>query len=104
MPRKRWAPVLDALIDGLQAADFRGRRLEVGVDIAFQGRGALTRFVHDKFPQTGCAIALEVKKFFMDEWTGVPYREDIRALQQLIGGLLPGLQTALARCSSSLAQ
>ena len=104
MPPKRWAPVLDALIDGLQAADFRGRRLEVGVDIAFQGRGALTRFVHDKFPQTGCAIALEVKKFFMDEWTGVPYREDIRALQQLIGGLLPGLQTALARCSSSLAQ
>jgi hypothetical protein len=97
MPPNRWTHVLDALIDGIGTSDFRGRRLEVGVDVAFQGRGALTRFVHDNFPQTGCAIALEVKKFFMDEWTGVPYREDIAALQQLIARLLPLLTAALAR-------
>ena len=40
--------------------------------MAFQGRGALTRFVHERHPEHGCAIALEFKKFFMDEWSGAP--------------------------------
>jgi hypothetical protein len=95
MPPRRWAHVLQAVVDTARAYDFRGRRLSVGIDIAFQGRGALTRFVHENFPDTGCAIALEVKKFFMDEWTGVPRREDIAALQGLFATLLPVLQASL---------
>ncbi len=97
MPPKRWDHVLDALTDSLRRFDYRGRKLSVGIDVAFQGRGALTRFVHDSFPQTGCALAFEVKKFFMDEWTGVPYRADIEALQRMIASLLPVLRAALAR-------
>jgi hypothetical protein len=97
MPRQRWTHVLDALTEAVAAFDYRGRQLEVGRDVAFQGRGALARFVHSNFPQTGCAIAFEVKKFFMDEWTGVPYREHIAALQRLIAALVPALQAALAR-------
>jgi N-formylglutamate amidohydrolase len=97
MPVARWNPVLDALADSIRAFDFRGRRLEVGFNVAFEGRGALTRFVHQNFPQTGCAIAMEVKKFFMDEWSGAPFAEDIDALQQMIAQLLPVLQSALRR-------
>ena len=97
MPPGRWDHVLDAIGEGVRAFDYRGRRLEVGIDVAFQGRGALTRFVHQNFPHTGCAVALEVKKFFMDEWTGVPYRHDIALLQRLVGSLLPLLRAALSR-------
>jgi hypothetical protein len=96
MPRDRWTPVLQALVEAVRAHDFRGRRLSLGIDVAFQGRGALTRFVHEHFPATGCAVALEVKKFFMDEWTGVPHRDDIVALQGLFAALLPVLQASLA--------
>jgi len=97
MPPGRWTHVLDALADTIRSFDFRGRRLEVGFDVAFQGRGALTRFVHDNFPQTGCAIALEVKKFFMDEWTGVCFEEEVDTLRQMIAQLLPVLRSALSR-------
>jgi hypothetical protein len=56
----------------------------------------LTRFVHDNFPDTGCAVALEVKKFFMDEWTGVPHRADLASLQQMFASLQPMLRACLA--------
>ena len=97
MPPGRWTPVLEALTDAVGSFDYRGRRLDIRHDVAFQGKGALARFVHTRFPRTGCAIALEVKKFFMDEWTGVPYRQDIAALQRMIAALLPALRAALAR-------
>ncbi len=97
MPAQRWTHVLDAFVDSTRAFDFRGSRLDVGIDVAFQGRGALTRFVHEHYPHTGCALAVEVKKFFMDEWTGVPYRADIATMQQMFASLLPPLQAAIAR-------
>lgn len=74
MPRDRWAWLLDPLIEAMRAFDFGGRRLDVRENVAFQGKGELTRFVHHNFPKTGCAIAIEFKKFYMDEWTGTPDR------------------------------
>lgn len=82
MPRDRWAWLLDPLIEAMRAYDFGGRRLDVRENIAFQGKGELTRFVHERYPQQGCAIAIEFKKFFMDEWTGEP---DAQALAHMRG-------------------
>jgi hypothetical protein len=95
MPKGRWDHVMDALVDGVRRFDYPGRQLSVGIDVAFQGRGALTRFVHENYPDAGCAIALEVKKFFMDEWTGVPHRDHIASLQKMFAALLPVLQASL---------
>ena len=66
----------------MRAYDFGGRHLDVRENVAFQGKGELTRFVHDRYPGQGCAIALEFKKFFMDEWSGEP---DPAALAQMRG-------------------
>ena len=82
MPREEWAWLLDPLMDAMRAYDFGGRNLDVRENVAFQGKGELTRFVHDRYPGQGCAIALEFKKFFMDEWTGEP---DPAALAQMRG-------------------
>jgi N-formylglutamate amidohydrolase len=72
MPRAHWAWLLDPLFEEMRAFDFGGRRLDVRENVAFQGKGALARFVHDRYPASGCAIAIEFKKFFMNEWTGEP--------------------------------
>jgi hypothetical protein len=61
-----------------------GRHLDVRENIAFQGKGEQTRFVHARYPGQGCAIALEFKKFFMDEWTGEPDPAELRAMRALI--------------------
>ena len=84
MPRDRWAFLLDPLIQSMGEFDFNHRRLDVRENIAFQGKGELARFVHARYPETGCAIALEFKKFYMDEWTGIPYPDELAAMRAFI--------------------
>nr|WP_314259841.1 N-formylglutamate amidohydrolase [uncultured Devosia sp.] len=95
MDRAHWAPVLDPFIDSLRSFQFRGQSMDVRENIAFQGRGEQTRFVHENFPQSGCAIAVEFKKIFMDEWTGEPDREALESLRNMVQQSLPVLLTSL---------
>ena len=84
MPRSDWAFLLDPLMDEMRRFDFNGRNLDVRENVAFQGKGEQTRFVHDRYPGRGCAIALEFKKFFMDEWTGEPDPAELKAMRDFI--------------------
>ncbi len=84
MPRDQWAFLLDPLIDAMRGFDFNGRRLDVRENIAFQGKGEQTRFVHDRYPGNGCAIAIEFKKFFMDEWSGAPDPAELDAMRRFV--------------------
>jgi hypothetical protein len=82
MPREQWAFLVDPLMDAMRDFDFNGRQLDVRENVAFQGKGELTRFVHERYPGRACAIAIEFKKFFMDEWSGEP---DAAALRRMRG-------------------
>jgi hypothetical protein len=84
MPREHWAFLMDPLIEEMRAFDFNGRKLDVRENIAFQGKGEQTRFVHERYPERGCAIALEFKKFFMDEWSGTPDQSELDAMRRFI--------------------
>ncbi|WP_240231835.1 N-formylglutamate amidohydrolase [Devosia lacusdianchii] len=95
MDRARWAHVLDPFMESLRGFSFRGRYMDVRENVAFEGRGEQTRFVHANFPKTGCAIAIEFKKFFMDEWTGEPDVEALTAMRSMITASLPVLLTSL---------
>jgi hypothetical protein len=53
----------------MRSHDYLGRRLDVRENVKFFG-GQLARWIHDSFPHSVCALAIEVKKFFMNEWTG----------------------------------
>lgn len=96
MDRQRWAPVVDRFIGDLRAFDFQGRRLDARENVKFLGR-ALTAFIHRSFPTSACALAVEVKKFFMDEWTGEVDREQFRAILAALRSTLPGLREELQR-------
>ena len=95
MDRARWAHVVDPFMESLRSFSFRGRPMDVRENIAFEGRGEQTRFVHANFPETGCAIAIEFKKFFMDEWTGEPDPEALGSMRRMITASLPVLLDAL---------
>ena len=84
MPREQWAFLVDPLMAAMASFDFNGRRLDVRENVAFQGKGEQTRFIHERYPGRGCAIALEFKKFFMDEWTGIPDQGELAAMRGLI--------------------
>lgn len=84
MPRDDWAFLLEPLMERMRGFDFNGRHLDVRENIAFQGKGELARFVHQRYPGRGCAIALEFKKFYMDEWSGEPYPAELAAMRAFI--------------------
>jgi hypothetical protein len=84
MPREEWAFLIDPLMQAMREFDFNGRHLDVRENVAFQGKGEQTRYVHACYPGRGCAIAIEFKKFFMDEWTGEPDPRELDAMRRFI--------------------
>lgn len=95
MDRARWADVLDPFMESLRSFEMAGARLDVRENVAFQGKGEQTRFVHENFPLSGCAIAVEFKKVFMDEWTGEPDRAVLTLFRRAVRESLPVLLDAL---------
>lgn len=95
MDRARWATVIEAFMDHCRSFRIGGRELDVRENVAFEGRGEQTRFIHERFPRTGCAIAIEFKKFFMDEWTGEPDDESIAEIASLLSSSVPVLEREL---------
>jgi hypothetical protein len=90
MDRARWAPVVDRFISDLRAFDFPGGALDVRENVKFLGR-RMPQYVHETFPQTGCALAIEVKKFFMDEWTGEVNAKLFEAVGKALASTVPGV-------------
>ena len=90
MDRDRWAGIVDSFIHDLSAFDFLGRQLDVRENVKFRG-GQLARWTHEHFPDSGCVISIEFKKFFMDEWTGVPDSAQLEAIQQSLQSTIPGI-------------
>jgi N-formylglutamate deformylase len=95
MDRDRWDPLVDRFIDDLSSRTVRDRHLDVRENVRFKG-GHLSRWVHERYPDTGCALALEFKKVFMDEWTGAVDERHLDALVHALRSALPGLVDAVA--------
>jgi N-formylglutamate deformylase len=85
LPQGRCAPVVETLMDSLRTKEVAGRRLDVRENVRFEG-GNLARWVHERYPETGCAPALEFKKTFMDEWTGRVHEQDLDELTAALAG------------------
>lgn len=94
LDRRYWAPVVDRFIAELRAADCGGRRLDVRENVRFTG-GHLSRYVARHFPHSGCTLAIEVKKFFMDEWTGVPDEAVIAHIGAALAATVPAVLATL---------
>ena len=83
MDRQRWAPIVDRFISELSSFDFNGRNLDVRENVKFFG-GHFPTWIHQTFPDKVCAIAIEFKKVFMDEWTGHPHQDELYAIGQAL--------------------
>lgn len=90
MNRERWGTIIDRFIGDLSAFNFLGRQLDVRENIKFRG-GQFARWTHEHFPNSGCVLSVEFKKFFMDEWTGVPDQVQVEAIQQCLQSTTAGI-------------
>jgi N-formylglutamate deformylase len=90
LDRERWHRVVDGFIDGMRAQRVGQRTVDVRENVRFEG-GQLVRWIHERYADTGCALALEFKKVFMDEWTGEPDDEHIAELGRALLAVVPRL-------------
>jgi N-formylglutamate deformylase len=98
LDRARWGPLIDRFLADLKAFDFLGRTLDARENVKFQG-GNFSRWVNTSFPDTGCALAIEFKKIFMDEWTGELDPVCHQLLGQALAATVPGILSSLDEVS-----
>jgi N-formylglutamate deformylase len=92
--RQQWAPLIDRFISDLGAYDFPGSALDVRENVKFFG-GNLARWTHENYPDSGCVLSVEFKKFFMDEWSGEPDPKLVDAIGGALGWTASGLVESL---------
>ena len=90
LDRERWGSLADRFAADLRAVDVGGRPLDVRENVRFRG-GHLSRWVHATFPGQGCCLAVEVKKFFMDEHSGDIDEPVWAGVQGALAATVPGL-------------
>ena len=93
---ERWASLIDRFMEDLACFDFPGGSLDVRENIRFRG-GNLAAWTHGSFPDQGCVLSIEFKKFFMDEWTGSPDQIMVEAIGKALESTVPGVLEELSR-------
>jgi N-formylglutamate amidohydrolase len=94
-----WRGLVERFIDDLARQEVAGHRLDVRENIRFRG-GELSRWVNQSYGSRGCALAIEFKKLFMDEWTGALDEKHLGELQHALADTVQGLTDEL-RCLTS---
>jgi N-formylglutamate deformylase len=95
LDRDRWGHVVDRFIDDLRGRVVTDHPLDVRENVRFRG-GHLSRWVHERYDGLGCALAVELKKVFMDEWTGALDHGHLDQIAAAIGDSVPILLGELA--------
>lgn len=94
MERAYWAPVVEAFAEGLSQHRLAERPLDIRENVNFRGRH-LAQYLHDRYPWRVCVLAIEVKKFFMHEWTGVTDLDQITEFRKTLENTLPAVTESL---------
>ena len=97
--RQAWAGVVDGFIKDMQAFDFHGRTLDVRENVKFKG-GYFPEWVHKNFPDSGCVISVEVKKFFMNEWSGEVDHKKLDLIGKALSATVPGIAAGLEKVAT----
>jgi N-formylglutamate amidohydrolase len=94
MDRRLWEPVVERFMADLRMCEYADRRLDVRENVRFLG-GRFSSKLHESFPGVVCAIAIEFKKTFMDEWTGEVDQRRLDELGAAMRSTIPGVLESL---------
>ena len=92
----KFRPLIERVMNDLRAFDFGGRQLDVRENVKFGG-GYFSKWIHDEFPASACSIAIEWKKFWMDEWSGQADEAQRELIRQALLSTFDGAREELAK-------
>lgn len=87
----RHGRLLQRFTEALRATPLQGRTPDVRNNVRYEGGGHFPEWLYATYGDAVCAISLEYKKVFMDEWSG---QADIGALYDLRDGLRAAVAAA----------
>ena len=96
MDLSRCEPVVQTFVDAMQSFDFPGSPLDVRRNVRFRAT-RFSRWVHENFPGTGVSLGIEVKKFFMDEWSGELYPKTHAAIGEALASTVQPVTDMLSQ-------
>lgn len=91
LDRQRWAPVVDGF-----SAVMCGSGFDCRENVKFRG-GHFAHWVAETFPQTGAVLAIEFKKTYMDEWTGLVDEAAVARVRSALEAAVPVITAALPK-------
>ena len=94
--RSRFGALVDRFVEEMASAALGSGAVDARQNVKFEGR-QLAWWVHDRYPGVGCVLALEFKKVYMDEWTGVPDHAAIDRARANLAATVPGILDELRR-------
>ena len=92
LDRAPWASLIDRFAEDLTRA--LPSTAVVAENVRFKG-GHFSQWIDDRYAGRGCALALEFKKTFMDEWTGEANLAHIGRLRGALSATVPGMLSEL---------
>ncbi len=96
LDREKWGSLIDRFINDLRKFDFLGRKLDVRENVKFKG-GNQVKWLHENFAENGCGLAIEFKKFWMNEWTGQEDEKMVKAIHEALASTVPGVLEELKK-------
>ena len=90
-----WRSIVDAFSATMRELPFDDDVLDVRENVKFKG-GAMTRWLNGRYQDRGCSIAVEMKKIYIDEWTGQLDEDITTAIGQIINSAAESVRAQLA--------
>ena len=94
LDRSRFGAVAELFVEEMSKVELRGAGLDVRENVKFKG-GYLARSSHAQYPGRVCALSVEFKKIFMDEWSGLANEADHAHLKESLWRTVPALLNVL---------
>ena len=93
----RHGRLLERFSEALRSVPLQGRTPDVRNNVRYDGGGHFPEWLYATYGDAVCAISLEYKKVFMDEWSG---QADIGALYDMRDGLRAAVAAARPELSA----
>lgn len=90
LDRSHWGQLADRFMAEAARQEVAGHRLDVRENVRFKG-GHFSSWVNERYAGTGCALAIECKKVFMDEWTDEVDHAHLDQLHAALAATVPVL-------------
>jgi len=83
-----WRELIKDFMNDLAEFDFKSDKPDIRENVKFRG-GYFSKWINENFGNDVCVLSIEIKKNFMDEWTGEVYEDKVTLIKNVLASTMP---------------